>query len=498
MTYARTVTKEGHRSPFEFLSDLYFGRVNKAIVRACRGGGKTVTFAALCVLRTAFNEEYTILHIGGTEDQAKKGYAYYAGDPKKEGEPGFMRRPHFRGLLSESLMSKTALTNGSVVEIATGGSMKSVSGPHPILLIADELDHIKPDILDTALQAPMSKGIFSAQVAMGSSQYHSFGPLQALLDSADERGIEVYEYDLLDIIQPCGRSYPKECKECPFYVWTNPFSGQEEELCHGRGAKSGGHYAYQDAVDKMLATHNLENFALQNLLMKGTSQGLVYGNVFDEDSHVQSFPPIGADLTGWKCFAGVDLRTKGRIEVIAEAPQVMPNGKKLRWVIKEWADNNSTPSRIRSAAFEMRQRVREEHGLSLEVFWMESAAADEAKDWQTIGLNGRIIPKEVRSVAYGIGQVRDAFRDVHNYTSLYIDPGCTILILALTKGYHCKSKPDGTFDRDTPAPPHSHGPDALRYACLGGAIKPPARLPEPDAPTGGWDIAAGRSKWVPH
>jgi hypothetical protein len=473
----RTVTAPGHRPLFEFIADAYFGDISKGLIRACRGGGKTLGFSIIYLLNTVFKSDFEIVHVGGTEQQSQKGYAYYAGDPKKEGEAGFIRRPAFNdNLAGEPMVSKTALKNGSRLEIRTGGSKKSVSGPHPNLLGIDELDHIDLDTLNIALQMPISRGPYSSTILMGSSQYEYYGTLQTLVESADERGIEVYEYDLLDIIEPCGRSYPKECEGCPFYIWTNPFTQKEEELCRGRGARSRGYYPYSDAVDKFLVSTDVELFVLQMFMMRGTSEGLVYSQ-FSTDTHVKEFPPEGADISAWKFFGGVDLRTKGRVVIIAEAPKVLKNGRRLRWVVDEWADNNSTPSRIREAAFEMRRDIEKRFGKMVDVYWMEAAAGDEAEDWRRIGLNGKIVSKDKRSIMYGVGQIRDAFLDAQGITSLFVDPRCKKLIYALDKGYQCKRKPDGGFDRDRPEKRFDNSPDALRYAFIGGSQEA-SRLPD--------------------
>jgi hypothetical protein len=499
LRYARTVTTEGHRPLFEFVADVFFGRENKVLIRSCRGSGKTISYAALCLLNTVFKEDFDIVYIGGSEQQSKQGYAYYAGDPEKEGFVGFIRRDSFKDMLAgEPMVSKTALKNGSRVEIRTGGSDKSVSGPHPVTLLVDELDHIQMSTLNTALQMPISRGPYPSQTVMASSQYASFGTLQTLLDEAPSRGIKVYECDLFDIMQPCGRSYPRQCQDCPLYEWHNPYTGKKEELCKGRGAKSDGHYAYKDACDKILITTDLETFALQMLLLRGTSQGLVY-NTFNKDTHVRAFPPSGVDLSKWKCWAGIDLRTHGRIEVMAEAPEILKNGKKLRWVIDEWTDDQSTPSTIRKAAFEMREDVRARWGLELDVFWMEPSAADEATDWQKTGLNGRITPKEVRNVIYGIKQVRDALLDVDGNASLFFDPRCARLIEEVGKKYRCVQKPDGAFDRDRPEKKFDHASDSMRYAYVGGSVVESEHLIDQPTRAGWWDTAGGgRSKWSPY
>jgi len=493
----RTVTKEGHRAPFEFIADMFFGKETKVLVRACRSGGKTLSFSILHLLNTVFKNDFEVVHIGGTEKQAKQGYTYYAGDPKKEGQVGFIRRPGFNShLAGDPMVSQTALDNGSKIEIRTGGSAKSVSGPHPNFLAVDELDHIDMNVLNTALQMPTSRGLHQAQVLMGSSQYAYYGTMQILLDSADKRGLAVYQYDMFDILASCGKNYPTECRQihCPFFEWHNPWTGEKEELCGGRGAIADGFYSYRDAVDKYLLTTDIETFALQNLLMRGTAQGMVYSKF--SDKNIEAFPPEGADLSNWRCFAGIDLRSRGRIVVVAESPGILPNGRRLRWVIAEWGDDNNTPSKIRKAAFRMRENIRYEYGLSLDVFWMEPSASDEAADWQMLGLNGHITPKEGRSVAYGIGQLRDAWLDAQDIVSLKVDPRCKGLIHAVEKGYHCKRNPDGGFDRDSPDSDFEDYPDALRYAYVGGPAFLPSRLPEPES-RGAWENLAV-ARWTPY
>lgn len=496
----RTVTAEGHTPPFEFISDFFFDRVDLGLVWANRTSGKTLGVFILHLLNTYFKEKFDILHIAGTEDQARQGYKYYAGDPAKDATVGFIRKDPFNEFLaSEPMISKTALTNGSKIEIRTGGSDRSVSGPHPNFLSVDEMDHIEPGVLSTAFQGPVSRHVYRIQILMGSSQYNYSGSLQLMLDQAKERGTKVYKYDLFDVLENCGHKYPQECHNCPFFIWTNPFTGAEEELCKGRGSQADGWYTYRDALVKLDNTLSLETFALQNLLISGTSLGLVY-STFNYDKHVEPFPPRGADISQWKFFAGADVRGSGRIVVLAEAPEVLPSGKHMRWVVDEWADDNSTPSRVIGAAYEMKARIFEKYDQSIDVFWIELPSADFASDWQRAGLPGKTIDKEYKNVRYRIGQIRDALLDASGNISLKIDPRCETLIYAMQKGYMCQRKPDNTFDRDKPNDKAwSHSPDALGYGYIGGPVKNVSRrLPVHEKKSGWWDTGASRSKWAPY
>jgi len=480
---ARHVTKAGHRSPFEFIADAFFERERVLVARGNRGAGKTRLFSIFDLASMRFKPGYSIVNIAGSEGQARDGYAYFAGSKEKDGVEGLIKLPFFADMLAaEPMVTKCVLTNGSKLEIRTGGSERSVSGPHPHALTVDELDHIDTLILATAMQMPMSSDQYQATTLMASSQYHSTGTMQSFLDTAEEKGIAVYEFDIFDTMKPCGRAYPIGCGGCPLQFWTNPYTGNYEELCGGRGEKAEGHYPYQDVCSKFLTT-DAESFALQNLLLTGKQQGLVYPQ-YDMGCQ-QPFPPEGADINNWTCFAGVDQRGRGRIVVVAQAPGVLENGKRLRWVIAEWDDNNNTPSKLIQAAHEMKARIIDEFGLHISVFWAEKAAQDLIGDWPR-DLNCRTIPKEVANVAYGIGVLRDAFRDNSNTRSLFIDTErCPELHTAIAKKFKCKRMPDGSYDRDTPGKDGEDYPTALRYAYVGGPMRVSTVLPQAIVISGG-------------
>ena len=120
----------------------------------------------------------------------------------------------------------------------------------------------------------------------------------------------------------------------------------------------------------------------------------------------------------------------------------------------------------------------EEYGLHISAFWAEKASEDLIKDWPN-DLNCRTIPKEVASVAYGLGVLRDGFRDNSNTRSLFIDKEkCPGLHSAISKKYKCKKLPDGGYDRDRPDKPGEDYASALRYAYVGGPKPLSVGLPQ--------------------
>jgi len=505
---ARNPTHPDHQSPFQFIADAYFERYPTLLAQGPRGGGKTLNYAIFELATMVFKPGIWVVAVAGSEGQARDGYAYLSGNSEKDGVEGLIFGEHFKHLITEEpKVTKTVLNNRSRIEIRTGGSEKSVSGPHPQVLIIDELDHIDPKPLSTAMGMAQSTKDYQSVTMMASSQYHSTGTMQMILDKADERNIKVYKFDLFDIMESCGRVYPDECSECPLYEWTNPYTGTREDLCNGRGTRAEGHYTYRDAVKKYHDVIDVESFALQYLLMSGSAQGMVYPQYgsynrkpFDFNEHSLT------DLERWKAFAGIDMRGRGRIVVMLESPDLLENGKKLRWVVAEWKSDKNTPSIIIAACRKIKVDVMARFGIPISVFWGEKAAADLIRGFPK-DLGARQIPKEVSSVAYGVSLVRDGFLDNADVVSLKIDQArCKGLDTAISEEYRCKQLPDGTFDRDTFGKKGSDFADALRYAFVGGS-KTSAPLPEQDTMPArnrsefmreSIDNAFGGGRWSPY
>jgi hypothetical protein len=481
---ARYPTDPEHQSPFQLIADAFFERHPVLLAQGPRGGGKTLNYAIFELASMVFKEDIWIVAVAGSEGQARDGFTYLSGKKEKDGVEGMIYSPLFRSMISgEPSVTKTVFTNGARVEIRTGGSEKAVSGPHPQVLIVDELDHIESGPLNTALQMPQSNKKYKSTTVMASSQYHASGTLQNLLDKAKESGIAIYRFDIFDIMESCGKRYPVECGDCPFHTWRNPFTGSMEELCKGRGERSNGHYPFEDAKSKF-ATIDAESFAMQSLLMSGRHQGMVYTQ-YGLHNKVEITPGAATitikyadgreeerDISTWRAFAGIDMRSHGRIVVVLESPEILPNGKHPRYCVAEWSDDMSTPSKLIDACEVMKKRVLQDFGVPISAFWGELAAADMIKGFPP-ELNAKPIAKENVNVMSGVGKLRDAFMDNSQTPSLFIDQTrCPDLHESLSKLYKCKKLSDGTFNRDAFGDEGSHSSDALRYAYVGSYVSP--------------------------
>lgn len=460
---------EHHQAPFQWLADAFFERVDRTLVRGSRDSGKTRMSAILDLLNSHFKPGCTTTHVGSTETQSKDGYAYLAGTAEKDGEPGMARQEPLGAFLAgEPIMDRTVWKNGSITRILTGGSEKSVSGPHPQKGVFDEIDHWKFDILNTALLMPRSKNGIAAQVHLASSQYHSFGTMAGMMVEAPRRGFQVYEWCLFDIMENCGRRYPTECAGCPLYQWRNPFNGKMEELCKGKGARANGHLPYRDAINKFLSV-DAETAALQLLLIGGSRNGLVYPSYNDEPypaGHVRELPG-GKQWHKWRFWAGVDLRTFSVIECIAQAPNLDV------YIFDEWINERSRPSDARAAAKELKRKWWQERNIDIEIFDLDPSQPDEAGDWvQLDGIPAR--PAMRRPIMYGVRLIRDGLADVQGNATLFASERCERLRLEWSKLYHLKKNSmTGKFDQDAPEDEENHASDAARY---GIATGPP---PEP-------------------
>lgn len=469
---------EHHQPPFSWLADAFFERKERTLTRASRDSGKTLMYAVLDLVNSHFKPGCGTTHVGSTKTQSKDGYAYLSGTADKHGQAGMVRRPPLDGYLaSEPMMERTVWQNGSVVRILTGGSERSVSGPHPQKALLDEIDHWKPGILNTALLMTREGNGVMAQTHLASSQYNSFGTMAGLMVEAPRRGFEVYEWCLFDVMAQCPHC-PNGAGKCALYEWFNPFTGNMEPLCQGRGAIADGHLSYRDACNKFSSVDG-ETAALQLLLIGGSRNGLVLSS-YDEDRHIRELPD--GDLDRWRFYAGVDLRTFSVIECVAEAPN------QDIYFFDEWYHERSRPSMVRNAARDLQEMWKRERGINIEIFWLDPSQPDEVRDW--VQEEGLVAETAVRKpIMYGIRMIRDRLMSSAGETSMYISQRCQRLRLEWGRLYHLqKNSMTGKFDQDKPADEDNHASDAARYGLTSGV---PKRMRVPPPPIGMGKV----SKW---
>lgn len=253
----RVAVCDDHDPPFAIVADLFFGRVDAAILVAGRGGGKTMTAALWQALNMRFFPEVECASVAAVEIQAKRAYQHFK---------------HFQRIgnadqVDQSLISETVWLNGSKYEILTG-SISSVNGPHPQRVHRDEVELMDKKVFQESLQMEKSKRtsdgtLLPSQTLITSTRKTSDGLMQELLDSckeAEKEGLtppyKVYTYCIKDVtenVPNCRVANPDipEYQKCECHLAKNGVFDDDqprtlEIVCGGAFARSQGFMPLED------------------------------------------------------------------------------------------------------------------------------------------------------------------------------------------------------------------------------------------------------------
>jgi hypothetical protein len=119
----RVAATEATNSPFEWMADLFFGRVTSALVLGSRGSGKSFCAALLNFALCYWYPDIECMSVGAIEIQAKRVYDHVKSFQNKAKENLGENK------VEDSLMSVTRYNNGAKYEIVTS-SRSAVNGPH--------------------------------------------------------------------------------------------------------------------------------------------------------------------------------------------------------------------------------------------------------------------------------------------------------------------------------------------------------------------------------
>jgi len=277
----RKVITPGHKAPFHFIADLFFERVKNALGFASRAAGKTFSVALLNHLDMIFKPKCEIASAGAVLTQADKCYRYFR---------EFNQQLWFRDLSERyravtgtsfyderlSLKSYTQYGNGAYLEIITG-SEKGLRSPHPHKARIDEIDLIEWDVLQTGLSMAHSGPNIRGQNVFTSTRQLAQGSMQALLDAAAEKGIEVYEWNIWEILEKC----PRRCMNDPEFG-----DCSVHQFCQGRAHHCEGFFKIDDFIDKVRLIDR-DKFETEWLNKKPSRHRLVY-HMFETSRHIMT------------------------------------------------------------------------------------------------------------------------------------------------------------------------------------------------------------------
>lgn len=453
---SRKVITPGHRSPFEFVSDVFFERVKNALAFASRSAGKTYSVAIMNHLDMLFKPGCEIASAGAVRDQADKCYRYFS---------EFCQFPWFKDMseryksitgddfVDRTIKTITVFANGSRMEIITG-TEKGLRGPHPHKARIDEIDLMDWEVLQTGLSmAKSSKGIRGQNVFFSTRQFQH-GSMQRMLDTASEKGIDVYQWNVWEILERC----PRRCENDPVHG-TCPIYG----FCQGKAHRCDGFFPIDDFVDKVRVLDRVA-FETEWLNSRPSKHKLVYGE-FDNARHVMT-PARLQKLTGfsnpqqlsWRRISGLDFGSSpGHPFVYLKLCQI-PNSH--AWMV--------------FYEYVAEQRLIRDHALSIKRSPLYVSSEPIFADWDAqdrLELRAeqvatRAAVKGHDTVCMGIDYITSLLQGYlpAETPMLYIWHECTYTIKEFGM-YQWPVRADGKPDRTgVPEKDNDHAMDALRYA----------------------------------
>jgi hypothetical protein len=253
----RVAVCPNHDAPFDFIADLFFKRVDSALVMANRGGGKSYYSALWSFLNAYWEPGVECLHVGAIEIQAKRVYSHVK---------QFQTRAA-PDKIADTNISQTLWNTGSKVEIVTG-SLSSVNGPHSQKVHRDEVELMDKQVYQESLQIERAKKIdgrmIASQTLLTSTRKTPDGLMQELLDECEEAKQEgrkppfkVYVFCMKECIerQPkCRVAFPDlpdeekcDCNEIQKGEWQEGQKRTFDQVCGGALSKSDGFIPLDDA-----------------------------------------------------------------------------------------------------------------------------------------------------------------------------------------------------------------------------------------------------------
>jgi hypothetical protein len=278
-----------HQSPLAYLWHAYHEPAGDAVVWAPRGGGKTSLGAAATLLDLLHKPGCQVRILGGSLEQSLRMWEHL--------EP-MLQRLAPDAMNGRERARRITLATGSGAAVLTQ-SQRAVRGLRVQKLRCDEVELFKPDVWAAAQLATRSRsaeecerlaakaleeqevgryagGIRCAVEAL-STLHQPFGLMQEILDSAQARGVPIFRWCLLDVLERCPAE--RECKSC----------GLREE-CGGRLRRAqGGFFSIEDAV-AMKGRVSAATWEAEMLCLRPSTSLSVFPE-FDPDRHIAEEPP---------------------------------------------------------------------------------------------------------------------------------------------------------------------------------------------------------------
>ena len=287
----RRAVCRNHTAPFSFIADVFFERVCNVLVFASRSGGKTQNIAILDHLNAIHKPLYEIASVGAVKEQANKCYDYIRALGSLD---------WFSTDVVFSIKSKTLYRNNSSIQVLTG-SMAGCNSPHPLCVVADEVELMSWDVLQEAYCMAQSKhGYRAVQILSSTRKFAAGNMFRLLVEKPKEPSwpFKTYAWCVFEAGQRC--TLP-DCEQCKRVVRVR--EGKEEswyDICHedperhpdGKLRGSDGFLSLEDIWTKFVTT-DWDLFDAQYRCLKPGRKGLVFAS-FSQDIHCAQ-----AEVAAW-------------------------------------------------------------------------------------------------------------------------------------------------------------------------------------------------------
>lgn len=175
----------------DIFAEIWTGRSGpNVIIKSCRGGGKSRLLGSLGFCLFYFRDR-SVVDMGGALAQAKIVYNYFTAVCYSD--------PHIVGSLPKEPMMEHTTGLGNNYFACVAASPKAVRGPHPDVLMADEVCETPDELIESAL--PMVDTSKTPLRILTSTFHKVFGIFQDTWDRAEQLGYTRYSWDIFDVAE---------------------------------------------------------------------------------------------------------------------------------------------------------------------------------------------------------------------------------------------------------------------------------------------------------
>ena len=270
---------------------------DRFIMKACRGGGKSKLLGAMgfCIW---YLEHLDVVDMGGSMAQAQGVYNYFAGHVTAH--PAILKE-----LPKDPTMNLTKTKEGNYFK-AIPASPKAVRGPHPDILMGDEICEAKDELVLAAM--PMVDTSEDSMIILASTFHKIFGIFQETWDKADELGYMRLSWDIFDVAREFDHKFltdPELLKEIPDLTIAQRGKNSLEYRMAGRVGDPEGWVPFRNILQAWREKESLDYFDVEYMGNRPSASGMVLDPI-DVEAQIYTPDMIPVWELGAESVLGVD------------------------------------------------------------------------------------------------------------------------------------------------------------------------------------------------